>query len=86
MKVNGKLTLGENIGDNGGLNIAFRALQNALKQNPLGVKDGFTPQQRFFLSWGRIWAGNATPEYVKYLLTVDVHSPNYARVNAVAYD
>ena len=82
VKVNGKLTLGENIGDNGGLNIAFRALQNALKQNPLGVKDGFTPQQRFFLSWGRIWAGNATPEYVKYLLTVDVHSPNYARVNA----
>ena len=82
VKVNGKLTLGENIGDNGGLNIAFRALQNALKKNPLGVKDGFTPQQRFFLSWGRIWAGNATPEYVKYLLTVDVHSPNYARVNA----
>ena len=82
VKVNGKLTLGENIGDNGGLNIAFRALQNALKKNPLGVKDGFTPEQRFFLSWGRIWAGNATPEYVKYLLTVDVHSPNYARVNA----
>ena len=82
VKVNGKLTLGENIGDNGGLNIAFRALQNALKQNPLSVKDGFTPEQRFFLSWGRVWAGNATPEYVKYLLTVDVHSPNYARVNA----
>ena len=82
VKVNGKLTLGENIGDNGGLNIAFRALQNAMKKNPLGVKDGFTPEQRFFLSWGRIWAGNATPEYVKYLLTVDVHSPNYARVNA----
>jgi putative endopeptidase len=82
VKVNGKQTLGENIGDNGGLNIAFRALQNAMKQHPLGVKDGFTPEQRFFLSWGRIWASNATPEYVKYLLTVDVHSPNYARVNA----
>ena len=82
VKVNGKQTLGENIGDNGGLNIAFRALQNAMKKNPLGVKDGFTPEQRFFLSWGRIWAGNVTPEYVKYLLTVDVHSPNYARVNA----
>ncbi|MFC2474968.1 MAG: M13-type metalloendopeptidase, partial [Prevotella sp.] len=81
VKVNGKQTLGENIGDNGGLNIAFRALQNAMKTNPLGVKDGFTPEQRFFLAWGRVWASNMSPEYVKYLLTVDVHSPNIARVN-----
>ncbi len=82
MKVNGKQTLGENIGDNGGLNIAFRALQNSMKANPLTVKDGFTPEQRFFLAWGRVWASNMTDEVVKYLLTVDVHSPNYARVNA----
>ena len=81
VKVNGKQTLGENIGDNGGLNIAFRALQNSMKTNPLGVKEGFTPEQRFFLAWGRVWASNMTPEYVKYLLTVDVHSPNIARVN-----
>ena len=81
VKVNGKQTLGENIGDNGGLNIAFRALQNSLKTNPLPVKDGFTPEQRFFLAWGRVWASNMTDELVKYLLTVDVHSPNYARVN-----
>lgn len=81
VKVNGKQTLGENIGDNGGLNIAFRALQNAMKKNPLPVKDGFTPEQRFFLAWGRVWASNMTDEIVKYLLTVDVHSPNYARVN-----
>jgi putative endopeptidase len=81
VKVNGKQTLGENIGDNGGLNIAFRALQNSLKTNPLPVKDGFTPEQRFFLAWGRVWASNMTDEIVKYLLTVDVHSPNYARVN-----
>ena len=81
VKVNGKQTLGENIGDNGGLNIAFRALQNSLKTNPLPVKDGFTPEQRFFLAWGRVWASNMTDEVVKYLLTVDVHSPNYARVN-----
>ncbi len=81
LKVNGKQTLGENIGDNGGLNIAFRALQNSMKASPLGVKDGFTPEQRFFLAWGRVWASNMTPEYVKYLLTVDVHSPNMARVN-----
>lgn len=82
MKVNGKQTLGENIGDNGGLNIAFRALQNSMKEHPLAVKDGFTPEQRFFLAWGRVWASNMTDEVVKYLLTVDVHSPNYARVNA----
>ena len=81
VKVNGQQTLGENIGDNGGLNIAFRALQNSLKKNPLPVKDGFTPEQRFFLAWGRVWASNMTDELVKYLLTVDVHSPNYARVN-----
>ena len=81
VKVNGKQTLGENIGDNGGLNIAFRALQNSLKTSPLPVKDGFTPEQRFFLAWGRVWASNMTDELVKYLLTVDVHSPNYARVN-----
>ena len=80
--INGKLTLGENIGDNGGLNIAFRAFQNAMKENPLQKADGFTPEQRFFLSWGRVWAANARPEYTEYIITVDPHSPNRARVNA----
>lgn len=80
-KVNGQMTLGENIGDNGGLNIAFRALQNVMKTEKLGVKDEFTPEQRFFLAWARVWAGNARPEYLQYLMTVDVHSPNEARVN-----
>lgn len=80
--VNGKQTLGENIGDNGGLNIAFRALQNEMKQKPLGTINGFTPEQRFFLSWARVWAGNATPEVTDWLLKADVHSPNIARVNA----
>ncbi len=82
VKVNGQQTLGENIGDNGGLNIAYTALQNTMKEKSLGTEDGFTPDQRFFLSWARVWASNATEEYVKYLLTVDVHSPNMARVNA----
>ena len=41
-----------------------------------------TPEQRFFLSWARVWAGNARPEYLEYLITVDPHSPNMARVNA----
>ena len=77
----GKQTLGENIGDNGGLNVAFRALQNSMKQNPLGVKDGFTPEQRFFLAYGRVWASNITPQFIDYLVKSDVHSPNEARVN-----
>lgn len=80
-KINGKLTLGENIGDNGGLNIAFRAMQNVMKNENLGVKDGFTPEQRFFLAWARVWACNARPEYIQYIVTVDPHSPNEARVN-----
>ncbi len=80
--INGKQTLGENIGDNGGLNVAFRALKNSMQEKPLGVIDGFTPEQRFFLSWARVWASNMRPEYVEYLITVDTHSPNKARVNA----
>ena len=82
-KINGKLTLGENIGDNGGLNISFRALQNVLKENPALNKsiDGFTPEQRFFLSWATVWAGNARPEYVDRQIKTDPHSPAEARVN-----
>ena len=82
VKINGKQTLGENIGDNGGLYIAFTALQNEMKSRALTTVNGFTPEQRFFLAWARVWASNATPEVVKYLCTVDVHSPNMARVNA----
>ena len=82
VKINGQQTLGENIGDNGGLNIAFTALQNSMKKHPLTTIDGFTPEQRFFLAWARVWASNMTPEVIKYLITVDVHSPNMARVNA----
>ncbi len=82
VKINGEQTLGENIGDNGGLNIAFTALQNSMKLHPLTTIDGFTPEQRFFLAWGRVWASNMTPEVIRYLITADVHSPNMARVNA----
>ena len=82
--INGKLTLGENIGDNGGLNISFRALQNVLKANPDAGKtiDGFTPEQRFFLSWATVWAGNARPEFIDRQIKTDPHSPAEARVNA----
>ena len=81
-KINGKLTLGENIGDNGGLNIAFRALQNTLKEKPQPVIDGFTAEQRFFLSWATVWAGNARPEFIDRQIKTDPHSPAEYRVNA----
>ena len=82
--INGRLTLGENIGDNGGLNIAFRALQNDIKENPEAGKtiDGFTPEQRFFLSWANVWAGNARTEFIDRQIKTDPHSPAEARVNA----
>ena len=79
---NGALTLGENIADHGGLNIAYLALQNAMKQNPLGKKDGFTPEQRFFLSYGLIWAGNTREAALRQLVKTDPHSPQRLRVNA----
>lgn len=77
-KVNGKLTLGENIGDNGGLNIALRAMRNT---GNTAVIDGFTADQRFFLGWARVWAGTSRPEYQEMLITIDPHSPEFARVN-----
>lgn len=80
--INGKLTLGENIGDNGGLNIAYQAFLNAMEQNPLGEKDGFTPQQRFFISYGFIWATNFRDEYARNQVLNDPHSNARFRVNA----
>ena len=81
--VNGEKTLGENIGDNGGLNIAFRALENSMKTKPLSDMDEFfTPAQRFFLAWGRVWASNVAPQFVAYIVNSDVHSPSISRVNA----
>ncbi len=82
LKVNGQKTLGENIGDNGGLNIAYRAFENRMKQEPLQQVDGFTPAQRFFLAYARVWASNTTPEYTAMLVNSDVHSPNRLRVMA----
>ncbi len=82
LKVNGQKTLGENIGDNGGLNIAYRAFENRMKQEPLKPVDGFTPAQRFYLAYARVWASNTTPEYTAMLVNSDVHSPNRLRVMA----
>ena len=81
LHANGKLTLGENTADHGGLNIAFQALQNAMKQHPLGNKDGFTPEQRFFLSYGLIWANNTREAMLRQLVKTDPHAPARWRVN-----
>lgn len=81
LNANGQLTLGENTADHGGLNIAYQALQNAMKQRPLGKKDGFTPEQRFFLSYGLIWANNTREAMLRQLVKTDPHSPARWRVN-----
>lgn len=78
---NGRLTLGENVADHGGLNIAYQALQNAMKQHPLNEKDGFTPEQRFFLSYGLIWANNTRDAMLRQLVKSDPHAPARWRVN-----
>ena len=73
LKVNGEKTLGENVSDNGGLNISFRAFQDRMKQEPLKTINGFTPAQRFYLAYARVWASNSTPEYTAMLVNSDVH-------------
>jgi putative endopeptidase len=81
--LNGKLTLGENTADNGGLRLAFMALMDALKGKMPPKTDGLTPQQRFFLGWGQIWCQNVRPETSRMMVQVDPHSPGRARVNDV---
>ncbi len=79
--VNGKLTLGENLADLGGVNIAYDALQRALAKDPAKRKDidGFTPEQRFFISFAQIWRTNVRPAEAQRLVTVDPHSPGQFR-------
>ena len=79
---NGRYTLGENIGDHGGLSIAYSALENALNGKlDKPVIDGFTPQQRFYLSYGNIWAQNITDQEKARLTNIDPHSLAVNRVN-----
>ena len=82
--VNGKLTLGENIADLGGLNVAFDALQVDLKKHPDRNKsvDGYTPDQRFFLNFARVWRGSILPQRQEVLLNADPHAP--AKFRAIA--
>jgi putative endopeptidase len=83
--LNGRLTLGENTADNGGVRIALAALNNQRAQKPDSkenqVIEGFTPEQRFFLGYAQIWCENRSPESSRLLATVDPHSPGRYRVN-----
>ena len=81
LNVNGKLTLGENIADLGGTSIAFEALQRALERDPSKRKtiDGFTPEQRFFLSLAQLWRTNWRDAELRRRITVDPHSPGQFR-------
>jgi predicted metalloendopeptidase len=86
LKLNGRLTLGENTADNGGARIALMALHDLMaqaKQDPDKKVDGYTPDQRFFLGFGRVWCQNTTPELSRMLVRVDPHSPGRWRVNGV---
>jgi putative endopeptidase len=78
--VDGKFTLGENIGDLGGINAAYDGLQLYLKENGNpGLIDGYTPEQRFFLSWATIWRSKARDEAIKNQVKTDPHSPGMYR-------
>lgn len=81
LHINGRLTLGENLADLGGLNIAYEAFTKT-KQFKEGKKiDGFTPTQRFFLSWAQVWRNNILPESEAQLILTDPHSPGMHRTN-----
>jgi putative endopeptidase len=78
--LNGRLTLGENTADNGGLRVAYAALQKALAGRPRETIDGFTPEQRFFLGFANVWCQNVTEAAARQLAQTDPHSPGEFRV------
>ena len=81
LNANGRLTLGENLADHGGLQVAFYAYKNATKDAPLKSIDGFTPDQRFFLAYAGVWAANITDEAIRNYTKSDPHSLGEWRVN-----
>ena len=83
VNVKGKLTLGENIGDLGGLTVAYDALQMALKENPKAnvAVDGYTQDQRFFMNWATVWRRNFTDGELRVRLNTDPHAPANFRAN-----
>lgn len=78
--INGALTQGENIADLGGLKVAYAALQKALAGKPRAKVEGFTPEQRFFLSWATVWRQNIRPEALRMRVLTDPHSPAHFRI------
>ena len=83
VKLNGKLTLGENTADNGGLRLAYSALMDKLAGKEPPPRDDFTAAQRFFLGWGQVWCQNVRPEAARLRAQTDPHSPGNFRVNGV---
>ena len=81
--LNGEFTLGENIGDLGGLSIAFKAWQRSLEGKPAPVIDGFTGEQRVFLGWAQVWATKYRDEALRQRIKTDSHAPAQFRVNGV---
>lgn len=81
LKANGQLTLGENLADHGGLQVAYQAFKNATAENPLSEADGFTPEQRFFLAYAGVWAGNIRDEEIRKRTKSDPHALGRWRVN-----
>jgi len=81
LNANGQLTLGENLADHGGLQVAWYAYKNATKTKPLPVIDGFTADQRFFLAYAGVWASNITEQAIRQLTKSDPHSLGRWRVN-----
>ena len=81
LHANGSLTLGENMADHGGLMVAFQAFENATAKKPLGTKDGFTPEQRFFLAYANVWGQNIRDEEVRKRVKSDPHQLGRWRVN-----
>ena len=83
VKLNGRLTLGENVADNGGLRLAWMALMDDLKAKALGEVDGFSPEQRFFVGWAQMWCENRTKEIALLHAKTNPHSPGRYRTNGV---
>jgi len=81
LKLNGKLTLGENTADNGGMRIGYMALMTVLAGKEPAPIDGLTAKQRFFLGWANVWCQNRTDAFSRMLVTIDPHSPSKNRVN-----
>ena len=81
LKANGRLTLGENLADHGGLMVAYAAFKNATKNQTLPVIDGLTPDQRFFLAYAGVWAGNITEAEIRNRTKSDPHALGRWRVN-----